>query len=137
MILDIPNTDIVPYVRMTRRGKFVNPRAQKYLSSKNTLSMLIKSEMVEHDYDMMPAKTPLWVNILVQVPSSQGHRADIDNICKAVLDACNGIAYPDDRWIDELEIKRTIGDETYLGLTIEAAHAIGEYLGIEELKAVK
>jgi crossover junction endodeoxyribonuclease RusA len=119
MILDIKGVDIKPYVRMTRRGKWINEQAQEYLASKQDLSLLIKSHMKAQSYRIMPAQTPLKVSIKVLVHTSQGHKADIDNIAKAILDACNGIVFPDDRWVDKLWIRRFIGDKRYLSLSVD------------------
>lgn len=119
MILDIPDIDIKPYVRMTRKGMWVSEQAQEYLASKGTLSSKIKEQMNLQGIDILPAKTPLKISITVYVHTSQGHRADVDNIGKAVLDSCNGIVYPDDRWVDVLDIKRIIGNDRHLCLCVE------------------
>ena len=116
--LDIDDIEIVPYVRMTRRGKFVSKRAQRYLASKDNITLRVKEQMQAQNYDMMPGQTPLWVCIDIHTPTSQGHKCDIDNLAKAVLDACNGVLWPDDRWIDDLSIDRKIGDKTYLGVSV-------------------
>ena len=116
--LGIEDVSIKPYVRMTKRGKWVKPQAKEYLASKSNLQWKIKEAMQEHGYRMMPEKEPLYVSAIVLVHTSQGHRADLDNILKAILDACNGIVYPDDRWIDSIDIDRKIGDNEYLGLLV-------------------
>jgi Holliday junction resolvase RusA-like endonuclease len=114
--IDLPGATIKPYVRMTKRGKYVNPQAQEYLSSKADLQYQVKQAMTEQGYEMLPEATPLWVAVYVTAPVSQGHRADADNILKAVLDACNGIVWVDDRWIDDVSIRRNFGDP-YLGIS--------------------
>jgi Holliday junction resolvase RusA-like endonuclease len=118
MIIRIDDIHIKPYVRMTRRGKFVNPSAKEYLASKENLSLRIKVAMMENYDTMIPAKIPVKVIMKIGVDTSLGHRCDLDNLVKAVLDACNGIAFYDDRWVDEIWASRTIGDE-YLQLLIE------------------
>ena len=122
IILSLPGVSIKPYVRMTKRGKYVDPQALEYLASKDTLAFEIRQAMQAAYYDPFPAQTPLHVHISVTVPSSQGHRADIDNIAKAILDACNKVVFPDDRWIDDLGIERKIGDP-YLIISIETVRA--------------
>lgn len=116
--LDIEDIFIKPYVRMTKRGKWVKPQAKEYLASKSNLQWKIKEQMQEHGYHMMPEQEPLYASAIVYVHTSQGHRADLDNILKAILDACNGIVYPDDRWIDSININREIGDEEHLSLLV-------------------
>lgn len=119
MHLDIPNITIKPYVRMTKRGKYVDPQAQEYMASKDELAYRIKTAMRAQNAEMLPAQTPLSVDLTVTVPTSQGHRADTDNIIKAVLDACNGIAFPDDRWVDCITAMRCIGKKPSLTLHIQ------------------
>ena len=116
---DIPDIIIKPYVRMTKRGKYVKPEAQEYLASKEELSWKIKNILQNMGVDMMPAKTSLRVIIRLFAPSEPGHRCDLDNQVKAILDACNGIAYPDDRWIDSIDAKRTLGVDPRLVLYIQ------------------
>ncbi len=95
---------IVPYVRMTRKGKFVDPRAQRYLASKAEMAYSFKTAMGREEFDMIPARTPFEVSITLM--HTAGHKADLDNILKAILDAGNGIIYPDDRWCNEIHIVR-------------------------------
>ena len=110
MIIVVKDYVIKPYVRMTKRGKYVNQQALEYMSSKEGLQLHYEAFMSKQGFDMLPPQTPIWVMIIVTVPKFQGHRADLDNIIKAVLDAGNKIVYPDDRWIDSIEATREIGD---------------------------
>jgi Holliday junction resolvase RusA-like endonuclease len=119
MRLIIENIIIKPYVRMTQRGKFVKKDAQEYLASKEELQLKIKSYMNKHDLDKFPEKTPLTFSMSVHVPTSQGFRADLDNIIKAVADACNDIVYPDDRYINKIDAARWIDNKNYLVLRID------------------
>lgn len=116
--LEIKNLAIKPYVRMTQRGKWIKTQAKEYLVSKKNLQWKIKQQMQKMNLDPMPARTPLSVGITVYTHTSQGHRADLDNILKSVLDSCNGVVIPDDRWVDEIYITRKIGDEQHLILNI-------------------
>ena len=116
--IDIPGAIIKPYVRMTQRGKFVNAQAQAYLTSKAALSFQIKSAMNAAGKEMLPGQTPLKVVIRLYAPSNPGHRCDLDNQIKAILDACNGVAFPDDRWVDEIDAERHIGEDPRLVLNI-------------------
>lgn len=92
-----------PYVRMTQRGKWVVPKAQQYLASKKRLGFDFQRQMHEHGWEMLPATTPLWIQIL-KTPAH--HNRDIDNEAKALLDAMSGVVFPDDRWVDGLSIWR-------------------------------
>lgn len=97
---------IKPYVRMTRRGKYVKPQAIEYISSQEGLKLALKQQMVEHGYAMLPGQTPLEVNIFIQ-PAK--HNRDLDNEAKAILDAMTGVVFPDDRWVDQLWVSREPG----------------------------
>jgi len=79
---------------------------------------LIRNQMRKKDYEMLPAKIPLSVAITVHTHTSQGHRADLDNIVKAILDACQGVAFKDDRWVDFITANRWIGKSERLYLKI-------------------
>lgn len=48
-------------------------------------------------------------------------KPDIDNICKAVCDALNGLAYGDDRQITELAVNKRYGIEPKLIITVREA----------------
>jgi len=116
--LALPGVTVKPYVRMTRRGKFVDPQAQEYLASKATLSMRIKEEMINQGNEILPGQTPLQIVIRLSAPNNPGHKCDLDNQIKAILDSCNGIAFPDDRWVDDIDARRFIGDNPFLMLSI-------------------
>ena len=114
--------EIKPYVRMTRRGKWVDPDAQAYLASRAAIQMQLKAQMAERGYSALgraPIRVRLWIRVWERL-----HTKDLDNQVKAVLDACNGIVWADDRWIDDIAAVRYLtdrdhaewgdGDEVYL-----------------------
>jgi len=105
-----------PYVRMTQRGKWVKPEAKAYLASKQRLQFQLYSEMV--DRPMMPGQAPLAVFLVIS-HSGGFHNRDLDNEIKALLDAMNGIVYPDDRWIDEIRASRVEGDRDAIHVYVE------------------
>ena len=108
---------IVPYVRMTRRGKFTSEAAQKYLANQDNLKLFMRVDR------MLPPRMPLAVDISVTVPQSVGHRCDLDNLLKAILDAGRGILYADDRWIDSIVIDRRIGKDWITKIHIRTEEA--------------
>ena len=93
---------VKPYVRMTQRSKHVNAQAQQYLASKDELRLQLKSWMQHWGYERL-GREPLRVEITF---GGVNHRQDLDNLVKAVLDACNGIVWEDDRWVDVIEARR-------------------------------
>lgn len=116
--IDIHDIFIKPYVRMTQRGKYVSRQAQQYLNNKDTLMTQLRSEMQWQNAEMYPKGVPLKVIMHIYVHTSQGHRADLDNIVKSVFDSCKGIVFEDDRWIDEFQVMRTIGEKERLFMIV-------------------
>ncbi len=100
---------IKPYTRMTRRGKFSNPSAQEYLASQEALKWQFQQQMAENGWQIFRSGIPLGVELSVNVGKVHNH--DLDNVHKAVLDAANKIVYADDRWIDEIRVRRYKSDE--------------------------
>jgi len=83
---------------MTRRGKWGSPQAQEYLSSKAAIQMQLKEQMRGRE---RLGREPLRVRVIFSV-ADRLHTKDLDNLLKAVMDACNGIVWDDDRWVDEI-----------------------------------
>lgn len=108
---------IKPYVRMTRRSMYVDDQAQEYLASKTALQTQLRAWMSLHEYEPL-GREPLRVEILF---GWANHRQDLDNLAKAVLDACNGIVWDDDRWVDDLQVRRWMGgrNPVWLWLWVE------------------
>lgn len=61
-----------------------------------------------------PLSEELVVTIDFYLPDRR--RRDLDNLSKAVLDACNGIVYQDDQQIVELHLTKSYGSKEY-GIT--------------------
>ena len=110
MIINIPEVGrLKPYVRMTQKGKWIEPQAIEYMECKRYLSYQIKNYMNVNKLKMLPEKTPLMIEIEIGVPKSQGHRADVVKLQQAILDASKGLVYKDYNWIDSVSIKREFG----------------------------
>jgi crossover junction endodeoxyribonuclease RusA len=107
----------MPAVRMTRRSKFVDPRAQAYLASKTDIQYQLKAQMIEKDYKMLAGQTPLGVVIAVSYTSHKNNH-DLDNIVKNLQDSMQGIVYQNDCWIDHISATRKLGkrDKTIIGV---------------------
>ena len=105
---------IVPYVRMTRRGKYTDPRAGEYLESQRAIRWQFKQQMSERGLAMLPPQTPLAVSIIVE--TKRGHTFDTDNAAKAVLDAAQGIVFGNDLWIDWLHVERRKHDREWCSI---------------------
>jgi Holliday junction resolvase RusA-like endonuclease len=96
---------IVPYVRMTQRSKWADPRARLYLDSQAAIRWQLTSQMLENSWTMLPQREPLVATITFCI-GKRMHTTDADNICKAVIDAAQGVVYSNDCWIDELHVYR-------------------------------
>jgi len=70
---------LTPYVRMTRRGKFIKKRAQDYIENQIALAKLFKY--------LGQGKPPKPARIRYSVHYTDRRRRDKDNIEKAILDA--------------------------------------------------
>jgi len=95
-------TTVVPYVRMTQRGKYVKPDAIRYCAAQKALKFLIDIAKRNLDcFDLyVPEKVPFCVRL--EFYMNKAHHCDLDNLVKAVLDAAQGILFKDDRYVDEL-----------------------------------
>lgn len=106
--------------RFTRQGRTYTPkRTHDY---ETEVAMMAKAAMGSQE----PLKTPVMACIYITyaVPPSytkkrreaclngfeRPSRHDIDNVCKAVLDACNGIVYLDDKQVCSLHTTKVFGD---------------------------
>lgn len=91
----------MPAVRMTRRGKWVKDRAQKYLAYKDAVGWAAKQAC----FDLIHGPVRVEIDIYLK-----GQRAgDVDNYAKSILDGCNGLIWVDDRQVVELHVYRHIG----------------------------
>ena len=106
---------IKPFVRMTQRGKWVDPQAQAYLASKEHLAWQMLQQMQANEWEMIPRGIPLGTVILIQ-PAR--HNSDLDNLAKAMLDAAQGVVFEDDRWVDVIIAARHDGKEEIGRLTV-------------------
>lgn len=101
---------VKPYVRMTQRGKWCRPEAREYLASKASLAAQMWLAMSRNGWTILPRRTPLRCYLMLS-NDKVSHRCDLDNIVKAMLDAAQGVVFPNDCWIDSIWASRNIGDE--------------------------
>lgn len=106
---------IKPYVRMTQKGKWVDPQAREYMASKSQLAYAFRTQMLRHAYEPIPAKTPFAISLHYQAPNI--FQFDLDNVLKAVMDAANTIIFPDDRWC--VDVRRQTKRRGPFALTFE------------------
>lgn len=101
---------IVPYTRMTQRGKYVKPDARRYLDSQNRLKILMQQEVAHLRGDKpycVPEKGSFGIDIDFNMKKM--HHCDLDNLVKAVMDAAQGVIFENDRYCDFIRAKRVGG----------------------------
>lgn len=85
-----------PRVNTTNRGRYLPAKSRRFLDD---LAALVRAA-----FRRQPFENPLAVTLHFYRPRTPTAKnfGDIDNLAKAVLDACNGVVWTDDRLITEL-----------------------------------
>ena len=85
-----------PRVNTTNRGRYLPAKSRRFLDDLHCL--------VRAAFNRLPFDKPLAVTLHFYRPRTPTAKnfGDIDNLAKAVLDACNGVIWSDDRLITEL-----------------------------------
>mgnify|MGYP005860227411 CR=1 FL=1 len=69
---------------------------------------------------LAPFREHLAVRLSFVLPTRR--RVDLDNLSKAVLDACNGIVWIDDRQVTELHLRKTVGEDAGVTINVEPVY---------------
>ena len=120
--------------RFTRMGKFVktyNP--QENVSYENWVRVCYKNQIGDMAFkDDDPLKVS--ITAYFQIPTSWSKKKtaqalaneikptnskDVDNIAKIILDALNGVAFKDDHYVTDLEVKKRYSDIPRVEILIE------------------
>ena len=90
--------------RVTKRGTFLPRRSQKF---RENFQLLLRAA-----FHAPPFEGPLSVTLHFYKPikTTTPRFGDVDNLVKAVLDACNNILWLDDRQITELHVFKHSGE---------------------------
>lgn len=120
--------DIKPMgaVRMTQRGKWTNPQAQKYLAYKSEIQRQIRLQEPE----LINQACVVSINFWVPMPESWSEKKkiaskgkpvtvkpDIDNLIKGLFDSLNGLVWTDDNAVvscNALKIYSTKGKVEFI-----------------------
>lgn len=96
--------------RVGKNGGYTDPRVTRWQDN-------IAAEAHQAMYQRDVMEGPVEVYIDFYLPDRR--RRDIDNLSKAVLDACNGIVWQDDQQIVSLHLNKYL-DSPELGVTVQA-----------------
>lgn len=131
-------TVTIPFIQGKQRPRWNTVRRRTYTPAATRRAESIVREEFRKVYGSQtpptPKKTPVAVRIVVRkaLPTSSPKSLaseidytlpDLDNVAKLVLDALNGVAYEDDRQVQELIVERgprirLWGDETEITVTV-------------------
>ncbi|MED4586645.1 RusA family crossover junction endodeoxyribonuclease [Brevibacillus choshinensis] len=105
-------------VRMTRRGKWVNPKAQRYLAYKDEIKSAIS--LVKGNEDPTAAACGVKIRFIMPIPKSLARKVkpgdvhvkkpDIDNMIKGLFDGANGLIWKDDNQVVDVQAVKVYGE---------------------------
>lgn len=120
MRIRIDDVNPMGAVRMTRRGKFTSPTAQRYLEYKEYLKWNARQQVKELPFEKGEALR-VTITFYMPIPPSWSQKKkdahvkawhttkpDIDNLVKGAFDALNGIA-----WFDDNQVTSVITSKYY------------------------
>ncbi|MUT66031.1 RusA family crossover junction endodeoxyribonuclease [Paenibacillus sp. NEAU-GSW1] len=116
-------------VRMTRRGKWTNAYAQRYLAYKNTIAWAAREKVKK------PIESPVTVKLTFYFPippswpkwkkqeAREGRirptvKPDIDNIVKGCFDGMNAIVWKDDNQVVEESSSKWYSDHPRIEIEV-------------------
>lgn len=91
--------EVFPFVRMTRRSKWVDLDAQKYLSWKEKFASLLMKEVSLQN--IQEQECLLKFSSVFFVHQKRYKKGDLDNMIKSVLDGCQKILFKNDSQVKE------------------------------------
>ena len=122
--------DIKPMsaIRMTQRGKWVNTSAIRYLNYKRDVGYQLKEQCLKP----LEGAVRLDITFYMQIPESWSEKrkkahlglpvtsknGDVDNLCKGLMDAANGILYTDDCQVTDVTMRKRYAYQGSIELTI-------------------
>lgn len=117
-------------VRMTGRGKYIKPNAQRYLTYKKLIRMHVLSQVKR----MELLTGPLAVTVCFTMPIPQSwskkkkreaigdyhcKKPDIDNLLKGCFDALNGLIWTDDNQVAVVRSFKQYGETPMIEVYVE------------------
>lgn len=110
--------------KFARRGNFVKAYTPEKTANYETLVGWYAKEAMGDDYNLMEGPLKVEIFATVEIPASWSKKKremalngdiypttkpDLDNLCKGLLDAMNGIVYADDKQVVILEARKIYG----------------------------
>ena len=120
-------------IRMTQRGKWVNTSAIRYLNYKRDVGYQLKEQCLKP----LEGAVRLDMTFYMPMPDSWSRKrksahaglpvtaknGDIDNLCKGLMDAANGIVYADDCQVTDVTMRKRYAYQGSIELTITPMEA--------------
>jgi Holliday junction resolvase RusA-like endonuclease len=112
--------------RVTRHGTYTPPRTREYEARVRTAARAANPPYLRHGAWPMAAIYKVTLHVVPLRPKKVGVKpprgGDVDNVCKSILDALNGVLWFDDDMVSEVQIWR-----------YEASHSPGVRVEVEVL----
>jgi Holliday junction resolvase RusA-like endonuclease len=115
-------------VRMTQRGKFLKPNAQRYLNYKQAVGYQLRQQYPEPTEYAVAVKA----RFVLPMPKSWSKKKraemagaycpvkpDGDNLVKGLFDAANGIVWKDDNLVVRCEYEKIYGETGRIELEVQ------------------
>lgn len=128
------NIEPMGAVRMTNRGKWVQPNAKRYIAYKEEVSLQLKQQMtdelwntairIEVLFHFIPAKS----NKTAKIGAPVTKKPDFDNLVKGICDAANKIVWTDDALVTSATVKKRYAKEAGIVLKVYADQDEWEYM---------
>lgn len=123
----IEGIDVVPYTRMTTKGRYSNPQAQKYLANQAAIRDMVVLHMREYNFmlhdedgnEMPYFPDDVKLSFTTEITRTTD-RADLSNLIKALEDALQGVIYKNDLRIKKLSGEFSKGDAPSFWVKVEA-----------------
>ncbi|WP_094366167.1 RusA family crossover junction endodeoxyribonuclease [Sutcliffiella cohnii] len=117
-------------VRMTGRGKFVKPNAQRYLAYKSFIQWKAKQQLKEKTLLDGPIAVEIWFKMPIPKSWSKKKQVaalgeyhikkpDADNLVKGVFDALNKLAWHDDNQVSKVTAIKLYGEVPGIDITVQ------------------
>jgi Holliday junction resolvase RusA-like endonuclease len=116
-------------VRMTGRGKYIKPNAQRYLNYKQVIQLHARGQLKGQQLLTGPIEIIItfvmpipqsWSNVKKQRAIGQWHikKPDTDNLVKSVFDSLNKLAWQDDNQVSKVLAAKFYGEKPGINITI-------------------